>query len=426
MTDERLQRLLGGASLAALRKRLRQRYELAAASERPPETFRIGNLAPEERDALAALQGQRPSLALSIRVDVPAVDAALLRAGVAASLRDALERLDGPIANRAAERDARQTQWLEVWCRCTHPTLLALLQTAAGTRLAKRVTGQDPPTAATLLAQAEAVLCRLPAPGVTRAQLAAGALGDAHALDASRPVATLVLAALRHGQAAQDEVAESDNAESNRAEADSAESEARGNSARDLWAGAGVLVNELARPALFLNLPVDGCSAIAGEPAYLSLRALLRSPPRWRVERRTVYVCENPNLLAIAADHLGPRCAPLVCTDGMPAAAQRSLLSQLAQAGADLRYHGDFDWPGLRIGIQVMTAHGAAPWRFGAADYRDALRVAPRPGRLLQGADIEAPWDAELAAAMRSARRAVDEEMVAASLLEDLARPRAA
>ena len=227
-----------------------------------------------------------------------------------------------------------------------------------------------------------------------------------------------VLAALRHGQAAQDEVAESD-----RAEADSAENEPRGDSARDLWATAGVLVNELARPALFLNLPAVGFAAMAGEPAYLSLRALLRSPPLWRVERRTVYVCENPNLLAIAADHLGSRCAPLVCTDGMPAAAQRSLLSQLAQAGADLRYHGDFDWPGLRIGIQVMAAHGAAAWRFGADDYRDALLVAPRPGRLLQGVDIEAPWDAELAGAMRSAQRAIDEEMVAASLLEDLARP---
>ena len=91
-----------------------------------------------------------------------------------------------------------------------------------------------------------------------------------------------------------------------------------GPSTRDLWANAGVLVNELARPALVLNAPGVGS---LGEPSCLSLRSLLRSPPRWNVRGRTVYVCENPNLLAIAADTLGASCAPLVCTEGMPAAA---------------------------------------------------------------------------------------------------------
>src|SRR5262249_38004917 len=102
----------------------------------------------------------------------------------------------------------------------------------------------------------------------------------------------------------------------------------------------------------------------AGEPGYVSLRVLVRSPPSWAVAGRDVYVCENPNLVAIAADQWGPRCAPLVCTDGMPAAAQRHLLSQLTRAGARLHYHGDFDWPGLCIGNHLMRAHGALPWRF--------------------------------------------------------------
>jgi uncharacterized protein (TIGR02679 family) len=57
----------------------------------------------------------------------------------------------------------------------------------------------------------------------------------------------------------------------------------------------------------------------------------------------------------------------MVCTDGMPAAAQRTLLAQLAAGGATLRYHGDFDWPGINIGNFVMQAFGAMPWRFGAA-----------------------------------------------------------
>ena len=417
MSDQRLHRLMGGPSLAALRKRLRQRYELAPADSRP-ESFRIDKLTPAERSALAALQGQRPSLAMSIRVDVPAIDALLLRAGVADSLRDALERLDGPLIDRAAEREAVRGRWREVFGACTQPALLALVQAAPGASLVRRVAGQSPRLSVALLAQTEAVLRQLPAHGMTRARLAADALGDAHALDTGRPVAALVLAALRHGQVT--------SAGKDDAAPDGVEDEARGDSARDLWAAVGVLVNELARPALFLNLPADGPDPLSGEPGYLSLRALLRTPPRWRVAGRAVYVCENPNLLAIAADQLGPRCAPMVCTDGTPAAAQRSLLKQLSTAGAVLHYHGDFDWPGLGIGNLVMDKHGARPWRFGADDYRAALALAPQPGRALQGTEIEASWDTALGVAMRMGRRAIDEEMVFASLLPDLETPKAA
>lgn len=55
---------------------------------------------------------------------------------------------------------------------------------------------------------------------------------------------------------------------------------------RDIWARAGVLVNELARPVLFLNLPVasrDATMRTPGDPGYLSLRRLLRTPPVWAV-----------------------------------------------------------------------------------------------------------------------------------------------
>lgn len=50
-----------------------------------------------------------------------------------------------------------------------------------------------------------------------------------------------------------------------------------------------------------------------------------------------------------------------MCTDGMPAAAQRVILRQLAAAGGRLRYHGDFDWAGVRIGNYVMRECGARP-----------------------------------------------------------------
>ena len=49
--------------------------------------------------------------------------------------------------------------------------------------LLKRLAKQDPSAAIQLCRRAEAVLQRLPAKGITRSQLAADSLGDAHALD---------------------------------------------------------------------------------------------------------------------------------------------------------------------------------------------------------------------------------------------------
>jgi uncharacterized protein (TIGR02679 family) len=244
--------------------------------------------------------------------------------------------------------------------------------------------------------------------------LAADVLGDAHALDTGRPVATLVLGVLR-GTA---------NLAKNRAElpdedADQAGPEAE--KARDVWAGAGVLVNGLARPAAFLNLPAGDAECwLPGEPGYVSLRRLLRSPPPWAVAGRAVHICENLNLLTILADMLGENCPPVVCTDGMPAAAQCMLLRQLVRAGAHLLYHGDFDWPGLVIGNTVMRVFGASPWRFGAADYLAAVNVAPRPGHRLRGPEVLASWDADLTSAMKKHQIGIDEEAVAGSLLLDL------
>lgn len=403
--DDRLQRLLGGEPLAQLRRRLRQRFERAASGEEV-QGFRIERLSAAEHAALASLQGRPTRFSASIEVDVTMIDASLRQAGVADSLRAALEQLDGRIVDRAAEREAAQRQWREVQAGCDNAALASVLQTSAGTRLLKRLAGQSPTVAACALAEAQAVLKLLPARGITRAQLAAKVLGDAHALDTGCMVATLVLAVLRSDLS---KVA---------AWGDSENTDPEGLSPRDLWASVGVLVNELARPALVLNLP--GIAA-PGEPGYLSLRHLLRAPFQRPMQDRTVFICENPNLLAIAADHLGARCAPLVCTEGMPAAAQRTVLAQLAQAGAALCYHGDFDWPGLRIGNHVMREHGADPWRFAAADYQAALCFAPSPGRQLQGAAVEASWDEALAAAMRMALQAIDEEMVADLLLQDLA-----
>lgn len=402
-TDERLERLLGGDALAQLRLRLRQRFERAGAGD-DVSSFRMANLSTAERAALAALQGSAAATSSSMRVDIVAIDEALKRAAVADSLREALVQIDGPIRDRVAEREAMQSRWRDVVNSGRHSSMLTLLQSTQGLSLLKRISSQNHAVATQLIVSAEAVLIRLPAKGIPRAQPAADALGDAHALDKGYAAATLVLEVLRAAltQAASPDIDNNDESVLDQ---------------RDLWASAGVLVNELARPALVLNLPGV---ATSGEPAYLSLRCLLRSPPQWAVHGRTVFVCENPNLLAIAADRLGARCAPLVCTEGMPAAAQRTLLKQIVAAGAALSYHGDFDWPGLHIGNYLLREYAATPWLFGVTEYEAALSVAPIPGRALKGAVVEASWDGELTASMRNALRAIDEEMVADSLLQDL------
>jgi uncharacterized protein (TIGR02679 family) len=98
----------------------------------------------------------------------------------------------------------------------------------------------------------------------------------------------------------------------------------------------------------------------------------------------------------------------------MPSAAQQTLLRQLAQTGAALYYHGDFDWPGITIGNFVVRTFGAAPWRFGAEDYEVTS------GRKLEGIAVPARWDTTLAPKMAERGYALEEEVVLDTLLEDL------
>lgn len=320
---DRLQRLLGGPELIALRRRLRARFEKGTSLEE----FTLVGLAAPERRALAGLLG-RPGGGTtgSMRLRLSEIDAALLHAGVAGTLREALEALDGPIHDLKAARLAREEAWTVLLESVQHPRLKALIDDPAGGSLLKRFAGSDPQLAAQLLESVGRVITRLPERGRPLAHLAAAELGDAHALDSGRPVATLVLRAFGLEQTAVD-----------------------GERARDQWARLGITASELAAPVLCLNLPATGNAAAAniaragaasGEPVHITLRMLLRDPPAWEVSGRRVYVCENPSILSMAADRLGTDCAPLICTNGMPAAAQQTLLRQLVACGANLVYHG--------------------------------------------------------------------------------------
>jgi uncharacterized protein (TIGR02679 family) len=412
--DGRLQRLLGGDSLSSLRKRLRQRFERGPADGKL-ERLRIANLGMDEHAALAGLMGRSVRFSSSIQIDVPLIDAALSRAGIATSLREALELIDGPIVHTETARAELQAGWSTAISIASHADFSAFLQAPSGIGLLKRLSNNNPEAAIQLCSRVDTVLKALPADGIARAQLAAKTLGDAHALDNGRAVAALVIAVWRK-KTVPEHIAQDDDPLT-------VESEIGDERIRDVWAKAGVLVNELARPALFLNLHINGRSILpidSGEPTYASLRFLLRSNPSWDVSERDVYVCENANFLAIAADQLGAQCAPMVCTDGMPAAAQRVMLRQLAAAGGRLHYHGDFDWAGIRIGNFVMRECGARPWRFDAGEYLAAVAQAPLPGLALAGPEAKASWDEALTAAMREHQLSIAEESLADVLFRDL------
>jgi uncharacterized protein (TIGR02679 family) len=401
MDIDRLRRLLGTPELGELRSRLRARFERGAARDE----FTLNGLLAAERRMLTGLLG-RPGGggADSIRLRLSDVDAALHRAGLASTLRDALEALDGPIQDVRAARMARQADWNTLFAGMKNPRLKALIGDPVGSVLLKRFSGRDSQRAAVLLESVGRLLERLPARGRPLAHLAAEELGDAHALDAGRPIATLVLRAFGLDQAAVD-----------------------GERARDQWARLGITVNELAAPVLCLNLPAGSESVAAnlarsaaqsGEPFHLTLRALLRDPPAWQVAGRRVYVCENPSVLSIAADRLGANCAPLVCTNGMPAAAQQTLLRQLAGHGANLAYHGDFDWAGIHIGNFLMRELRASAWRFSVEDYIAAC--AGSTGFLRENQRVEAIWDARLGLEMHGQQKAIHEEAVVELLMGDL------
>lgn len=88
----------------------------------------------------------------------------------------------------------------------------------------------------------------------------------------------------------------------------------------------------------------------------------------------------------------------------------------LAEAGAQLRYHGDLDGEGIRIAAHVTATTPATAWRMSAGDYLEAIRPhGPPAGRV-----TDAPWDPDLAPRVRKHGIAVFEEQVLSVLLDDM------
>jgi len=194
---------------------------------------------------------------------------------------------------------------------------------------------------------------------------------------------------------------------------------------RDLWEASDVVIDDLASRVLVLNLPAEGAglaewlagAARHGVPFYVTLHQLMTLP--LMIRGAVVHVCENPAVLRHAAAELGAGSAPLLCTEGRPSAAFHQLAGAVISGGGELRYHGDFDWPGLAIASAVIRRHGAKPWRMNAGDYLAGVRVLAEHV-LLSGTPQPTPWDPELSKAMIATGRVLFEESVADDLIGDL------
>ncbi|MFF4606016.1 TIGR02679 family protein [Streptomyces sp. NPDC001339] len=412
----RLRRLLGTPETAWLLERVRDRM---AAGRTLDTAVTLKAATAEQRRAIELLLGRRLRSGASLTVPLTEVDRTLRESltcpdGLAA----AVVTLTGPVTNRRAQHAAEAVAWHQALAEFNVPAITGRADLASwraeleATGLLKRLSGGDPVAARTLAAEAVHVLSQLPATNsVGLPVLAARTLGDAHALDEGRPLAALVFSAVR-SLAALPAGAASD-------------TEGR----RAAWATVGVALDELSSRVLVLGLPGSPRSTTGrilaaahegGEPCLLTLRQLTREPSDLGVAGRKIWVCENPAVLAAAADELGPGCCPpLVCVEGNLSLAARALLTQLADSGSPIAYHGDFDWGGVRIAAGVLRLPGAAPWRYNAPAYLTAVgRGLGTP--LTSGAPVPTPWDPALGEAIAEHGIRVEEEHLLDQLLADL------
>ncbi|MFE2304831.1 TIGR02679 family protein [Streptomyces sp. NPDC059411] len=403
--DVRLRRLLGDPALAWLVDRVRQRLERGR-----PLTGPASLSAPTEaqRAATERLMGRSPGSGRSLTVRLDDVDVVLRRSGVSPDgLAAAVTALSGPVVPLAMAKEAQAHAWQEAYTPLDAlaeeiPALVPWVVRMRGDGLIRRLAG-TPAAAHTLLGAVTTVLRALPAdPPVSLPAFAARVLGSAHALDDGTPQATVTLAAIRALTGFPDGTG----------------AEWR----REAWASVGLLRDELSSTVLTLNLrgtPALDWAADAGEPCVLTLRQLIRNP--LAIPASVVRICENPTVLAAAADTHGGDSVPLVCLQGQPSAAALTLLRHLHQGGTTLHYHGDFDWGGLRIASALLRRVPWLPWRYTTADYRAAALTHPG-GPPLTGRRAEATWDPGLPDALDGLGVRIEEEAVLDVLLSDLAR----
>jgi len=424
LPDE-LHRYLADDSLASLWTVLRARLERNGLRVIGQVTVLLNERGAERLGGLLAT----PPRSGEVKVRLPALDEALRKSAAAAGLVTVTGMLTGgPLTDRRADRASRAESWGQVWEALDAELAIAGLAEAPWTpafieavRRSGLLTRAGIETARTSVQQAAVTLGELAPQGPLTepavdaeprwelAELAGRCTGDAHGLDDGRLVGALVLRAA--AVALNERVPDSAAAK------------------RALWAQLGVVTDLISGTVLVWGLRPTGpgrWAAMMRDRADLQLVTHLTlhelrgaaAGTALAADGQQVHACENPQILQAAAraDCRGS----LVCFSGNPASAGWLLLRGLLEAGADVLYHGDFDWPGMAIAGRVMAA-GAVPWRLCAGDYHEAITRLPPESRLvLTGPPVATPWDAALSAKMRGVGLAVHEESLLPALLDDL------
>lgn len=406
---DRVRELLGGQRLERLVHRLRSRMSRGLALS---GKINLSRATSDERTAIDKLMGRLPTQGGSLTIDLDRLAQKLAHARACGRLEEAIVVLCGPVADERLLSLSHKEEWEQLWQtsrRRVEDNAVGLqwIDNLKASGLLKRIAGRDLRRAEMLLTQAVSIVEEAPYPAVRLAELAALKTGNSHALDRGHPLSAIVI---RCAQQLQESVRWKTTAQR-----------------REAWEALGVLCDELSAPVLVLNLRADNESltgralnlhAAAGEPYRISVRQLRRHPPVFDPMScgPVVFVCENPTVVDAAANKLGSSGRPLVCVDGQPKTAARLLLDSLTRAGVRVRYHGDFDWGGIRIANTIFRRHAATSWRFNASDYADAGKLEHR----LKGAPVSAGWDADLANLMIEVDRCVHEESILNELLADL------
>lgn len=269
--------------------------------------------------------------------------------GATSTLEDLLEAVGGPLIDRRELRAAAARSRLD-----ERQAARAELAQHLPDALVEQVAAACLPTRAPLARarQLARVAAELPAE-VYLPVLAAECFGDSHALDRNRSLgrAAARMAALLGGVSVPS-------------------GSLTAQEWRDAWASVQVSCDRVSTMVLTLNLPLTGPDPVpaltgaAGEPVWLTARLLDRAGPPDPLPDN-VFVCENPSVLESAADRLGARCRPLICTFGIPSQAALMLTRMLDEAGVRLFVRADNDRAGQQIvaAVQASAPH-SVPWRF--------------------------------------------------------------
>jgi uncharacterized protein (TIGR02679 family) len=399
---------LTAPSLAPMWVLLRERLERTGHAIRGSIVVELDD---DGADRLGGVLGRGLSRG-TFRVRLTDLDAALRNGAAGRGLVAVIAELTGgALRDRPAERAESQASRQRLWAH------LDTLLVAAG------LADQDWVTPWTDWLHRGGVLTRLPAPiaeptlsiavRVVSAVLAAGGAprslaelatehtGTAHGLDDGTAAGTLALRGVAFAVQAPPPASAAER--------------------RALWQRVGVSTDEISGTVVVWALRPPGpdrWSAMMRERADLGLvthltvhelqRAPTLTPPG-----EVVHACENPQVLQQLAAAGVDR--PVICTSGNPAAAGSMLLDRVT-----VRYHGDFDWPGIAIARRIIM-RGATPWRLGHQDYFEATARLPADHRLaLTGRAEATPWDERLQAVMIAADVAVHEEAIVDLLLADL------